>query len=157
MSLNFLHKEYRMFQKHKISSGSNQHSSNDDVLWLIYILLQKVILLHYLLKICIWDFYIKKRVVKLTFDLLMMTESSSGCKLDQKHYLKYISLSHERMKYFRCNIFGKLASNEADFKQNYYNNGLKYKIYNNGLEYKICISKLFQQFMGFSGFDHLYR
>ena len=58
------------------------------------------------------------------------------------------------MKYFRCNIFGKLASNEADFKQNYYNNGLKYKIYNNGLKYKICIAKLFQQFMGFSGFDH---
>ena len=49
---------------------------------------------------------------------------------------------------FRCNIFRKLASKEADFKQNYYNNGLKYKI---------CIAKLFQQFMGFNGFDHLYR
>ena len=58
---------------------------------------------------------------------------------------------------FRCNIFRKLASKEADFKQSYYNNGLKYKIYNNGLKYKICIAKLFQQFMGFSGFDHLYR
>ena len=60
----------------------------------------------------------------------------------------HIFLLHERKKYFRCNIFRKLASKEADFKQNYYNNGLKYKI---------CIAKLFQQFMGFSGFDHLYR
>ena len=60
----------------------------------------------------------------------------------------HIFLLHERKKYFRCNIFRKLASKEADFKQNYYNNGLKYKIY---------IAKLFQQFMGFSGFDHLYR
>ena len=69
----------------------------------------------------------------------------------------HIFLLHERKKYFRCNIFRKLASKEADFKQNYYNNGLKYKIYNNGLKYKICIAKLFQQFMGFNGFDHLYR